>query len=38
VPPPGGEVARINLYVVGWGKVPLQGENEIVVEKFKYFP
>ena len=38
VPAPGGEAARINLYVVGWGKVPLQRENEIVVEKFKYYP
>ncbi len=38
VPVPGGEVARINLYVFGWGKVPLQRENEIVVEKFKYYP
>jgi hypothetical protein len=38
VPTPGGDVARINLYVVGWGKVPLQRENEIVVEKFKYYP
>jgi len=38
VPVPGGEAARINLYVFGWGKVPLQRENEIVVEKFKYYP
>ena len=38
VPVPGGEVVRINLYVLGWGKVPLQRENEIVVEKFKYYP
>jgi hypothetical protein len=38
VPAAGGELARINLYVVGWGKVPLQRENEIVVEKFKYYP
>ena len=38
VPAPGAELARINLYVVGWGKVPLQRENEIVVEKFKYYP
>jgi len=38
VPVPSGEVARINLYVFGWGKVPLQRENEIVVEKFKYYP
>src|SRR5580692_10096244 len=30
VPAAGGEVARINLYVYGWGKVPLQHENEIV--------
>jgi hypothetical protein len=38
VPAPGAELVRINLYVVGWGKVPLQRENEIVVEKFKYYP
>jgi hypothetical protein len=38
VPVPGDEVARINLYVFVWGKVPLQRENEIVVEKFKYYP
>ena len=38
VPVADGEVARINLYVIGWGKVPLQRENEIVVEKFKYYP
>jgi hypothetical protein len=38
VPAAGGEVARINLYVFGLGKVPLQRENEIVVEKFKYYP
>jgi len=25
-------VARINLYVFGWGKAQLQRENEIVVE------
>jgi hypothetical protein len=38
VPRPGAELARINLYVFGWGKVPLTHENEIVVEKFRYFP
>jgi len=38
VPAPGGEVVRINLYVFAWGKVPLERENEIVVEKFKYYP
>jgi hypothetical protein len=38
VPVPDGEVTRINLYIFGWGKVPLQRENEIVVEKFKYYP
>ena len=38
VPAPGAELARINLYVVGWGKVPPQHENEVVVEAFKYYP
>jgi hypothetical protein len=38
VPAAGGEAARINLYVFGLGKVPPQHENEIVVEKFKFYP
>jgi hypothetical protein len=38
VPVAGGEMARINLYVFGSGKVPLQRENEIVIEKFNYYP
>jgi len=38
VPKAGGEVARINLYLFGKGDVPLQHENEIVVEAFKYYP
>jgi hypothetical protein len=38
VPAAGGEVARVNLYVYGLGKVPPQRENEIVVESFKYYP
>ena len=38
VPAPGGEVARMNLYVFGGKKALLQRENEIVVEKFKYYP
>jgi hypothetical protein len=38
VPSAGGEVVRINLYIFGWGKAPLQHENEIVIEKFKYYP
>jgi hypothetical protein len=38
VPAAGGEVARINLYVYGLGKVPLQRENEVVVEGFRYYP
>ena len=38
VPTAGGDVARINLYVFGKGEVPLQHENEIVVEEFKYYP
>jgi hypothetical protein len=28
----------MNLYVFGKGEVPLQHENEIVVEAFKYYP
>ncbi len=38
VPTAGREATRINLYVYGWGKVPLQRENEIVVEAFRYYP
>jgi len=38
VPAPGGELARMNLYVFGYGKVPLERENEIVVEQFRYYP
>jgi hypothetical protein len=38
VPTAGGEVARMNLSVIGWGKVPLQRESEIVIERFKYYP
>jgi len=38
VPTPDGHAARINLYVFGKGEVPLQHENEIVIEKFAYYP
>ena len=38
VPSPGDDVVHMNLYVFGWGKVPLERQNEIVVEKFKYYP
>ena len=38
VPAAGGELAGINLYVFGWGKVSLQREDEIVVEAFRYYP
>src|SRR5215469_693516 len=38
VPTPNGHAARINLYIFGKGEVPLQHENEIVIEKFAYYP
>jgi hypothetical protein len=30
--------ARMNLYFFGKGQIPLQHENEIVIEKFEFFP
>jgi len=38
VPAAGGDAARINFYVFGKGQVPLQHENEIVIDRFEYFP
>jgi hypothetical protein len=38
VPVPNGHAARINLYIFGKGQVPLQHENEVVIEKFAYYP
>jgi hypothetical protein len=38
VPSPEGKTVRIGLYVFHQGKVPLQGENEVVIDKFEYLP
>jgi hypothetical protein len=38
IPTPDGHAARINLYIFEKGEVPLQRENEIVIEKFAYYP
>jgi len=38
VPSPGQEKVQMMFYVVASEKSPLQGENEVVVEKFEYLP
>ena len=38
VPTPGGESVRINLYVFGYGSIPLKNGAEVVIEKFQYLP
>jgi hypothetical protein len=38
VPSSGGESIRINLYVFGNERNPLQNETEVVIEKFEYLP
>jgi hypothetical protein len=38
VPSAGGDFVRMNLFVFGKGEIPLKNENEVVIEKFEYFP
>jgi hypothetical protein len=38
VPSPGIETVRLNLYVFGGAKDPLQNGAEVVIEKFEYLP
>jgi hypothetical protein len=38
VPIPGIESMRMNLYIFRGAKEPLRNENEVVIEKFEYFP
>ena len=38
VPSPGGESARIALYVFHQGHIPLKKENEVIIDKFEYLP
>ncbi len=38
VPSPEGKSVRIGLCVFHKGKIPLKNENEVIVDKFEYFP
>jgi len=38
IPSPAGQTVRISLYVFVKGKVPLQHENEAVIDKFEFLP
>jgi len=38
IPQANDESTRINLYVFGKGQIPLQHENEVVIERFEYYP
>jgi hypothetical protein len=38
VPSPGIETVRMNVYVFGGAKEPLQNGVEVVIEKFEYLP
>jgi hypothetical protein len=38
VPSPQGESVRIALYVFHQGHIPLENENEVVIDKFEYLP
>ena len=38
VPAPGGESARMNLYVYGRARTPAKSPSEVVVDKFEYLP
>jgi len=38
VPTPGAESVRIALYVFHQGHIPLNAENEVIVDKFEYLP
>lgn len=38
VPTAGGDTVHISLYVFGSGFLPLQKENEVVIEKFEFLP
>jgi hypothetical protein len=38
VPPPGGELVHLTLFVYGNTKSPLQKNTEVVIEKFEYLP
>jgi len=38
VPTAGGERILINFYVFRYAKIPMQNENEVVIEKFEFLP
>ena len=38
IPTPAGQTVRISLYVFVRGQVPLQHQNEVVIDKFEYLP
>jgi hypothetical protein len=38
VPSPRGQSVRIALYVFHQGQIPLQNENEVIIDKFEYIP
>lgn len=38
IPASESETIHLNLYIFGYGKNPLQKENEVVVEKFEFLP
>jgi len=38
IPSPVGQTVRIALYVFRVGKIPLEHENEVVVDRFEYLP
>jgi hypothetical protein len=38
VPSPEGQSVRIALYVFNQGPVPQKNENEVIIDKFEYFP
>ncbi len=38
IPAAGGDAARVNFYYFRKGQVPLQHENEVVIERFEYYP
>jgi hypothetical protein len=38
IPPIGGDAARMNLYIFRKGEIQVQQENEIVIERFEYYP
>lgn len=38
IPSPEGHSVRIGLYVFNQGQIPLKSQNEIVIDKFEFFP